>query len=83
MFDELMRAWLWSLLPTFVLAVPTTTVYLHRCRNHRSLSMPMWMENCYELQQWLTMGSKTKEWVAVHREHHAHSDKEGDPHSPR
>ena len=24
----------------------------------------------------------TKEWVAVHRKHHAFTDEEGDPHSP-
>jgi stearoyl-CoA desaturase (delta-9 desaturase) len=24
----------------------------------------------------------TREWVAVHRKHHAHADREGDPHSP-
>ena len=26
--------------------------------------------------------SRTKEWVAVHRKHHAFTDEEGDPHSP-
>jgi len=31
---------------------------------------------------WLTTGMITKEWVAVHRKHHAFSDKEGDPHTP-
>jgi stearoyl-CoA desaturase (delta-9 desaturase) len=31
---------------------------------------------------WLTTGMITKQWVAIHRKHHAFSDKEGDPHSP-
>jgi stearoyl-CoA desaturase (delta-9 desaturase) len=31
----------------------------------------------------LNTGSSTREWVAVHRRHHAHCEKEGDPHSPR
>jgi stearoyl-CoA desaturase (delta-9 desaturase) len=31
---------------------------------------------------WLTTGMVTKQWVAIHRKHHAFSDKEGDPHSP-
>jgi stearoyl-CoA desaturase (delta-9 desaturase) len=26
--------------------------------------------------------TKTKEWVACHRKHHAFADREGDPHSP-
>jgi stearoyl-CoA desaturase (delta-9 desaturase) len=31
---------------------------------------------------WLSTGIKPKEWVAVHRKHHAFTDVEGDPHSP-
>jgi stearoyl-CoA desaturase (delta-9 desaturase) len=31
---------------------------------------------------WLTTGMVTKQWVAVHRKHHVHSDQPGDPHSP-
>src|SRR4029078_227161 len=31
---------------------------------------------------WLTTGILTKEWVAVHRKHHAFTDEESDPHSP-
>jgi stearoyl-CoA desaturase (delta-9 desaturase) len=31
----------------------------------------------------LNTGSSTREWVAVHRKHHAFCEKEGDPHSPR
>lgn len=31
---------------------------------------------------WLTTGMVTKQWVAIHRKHHRHSDVEGDPHSP-
>ena len=31
---------------------------------------------------WLTTGMVTRQWVAIHRKHHAFSDKEGDPHSP-
>jgi stearoyl-CoA desaturase (delta-9 desaturase) len=31
---------------------------------------------------WLTTGMVTKEWVAIHRKHHARCEREGDPHSP-
>jgi stearoyl-CoA desaturase (delta-9 desaturase) len=31
---------------------------------------------------WLTTGMVTKQWVAIHRKHHRHSDEQGDPHSP-
>ena len=32
---------------------------------------------------WLHTGIKPRQWVAVHRKHHAYTDVEGDPHSPR
>ncbi len=32
---------------------------------------------------WMNTGASTREWVAVHRKHHAHCEQEGDPHSPR
>ncbi len=31
---------------------------------------------------WLTTGMVTKQWVAIHRKHHRHSDQPGDPHTP-
>src|SRR6185295_16769586 len=37
----------------------------------------------FKFALWLTTGLSTKEWVAVHRKHHAFTDQEGDPHSPR
>ena len=39
-----------------------------------------WM---FKFALWLTTGLSTKEWVAVHRKHHAFTDEEGDPHSPK
>ncbi len=32
---------------------------------------------------WITTGMRPREWVAVHRRHHATSDTPADPHSPR
>ena len=32
---------------------------------------------------WLTTGMVTKEWVAIHRKHHAKCETEEDPHSPQ
>ena len=31
---------------------------------------------------WITTGIRPRQWVAVHRKHHAFTDVEGDPHSP-
>ena len=32
---------------------------------------------------WVSVGIRPREWVAVHRKHHAFTDVEGDPHSPK
>ena len=31
---------------------------------------------------WMTTGIRPRQWVAVHRKHHAYTDDPGDPHSP-
>ena len=63
-------------------AVFSTTIYLHRTATHRALVMQPAMEWMFKFALWLTTGLATKEWVAVHRKHHAFTDEEGDPHSP-
>jgi len=63
-------------------AVLSTTVYLHRTATHRALTMHPKVEWMFKFALWLTTGLSTKEWVAVHRKHHAFTDQEGDPHSP-
>ena len=82
-----MSAWLWSLIPTFVLAVPTTTVYLHRTVTHRALTLHPVAEWWFKVVNWLSTGVDPAVWAAVHRKHHAYSDVEvapdkRDPHSP-
>ncbi len=59
-----------------------TTVYLHRGLSHRALTVHPVVAWVFRLVLWLTTGIKPKEWVAVHRKHHAFTDHEGDPHSP-
>lgn len=59
-----------------------TTVYLHRALSHRALSLRPEASWVFRLVLWLTTGIKPKEWVAVHRKHHAFTDVDGDPHSP-
>jgi stearoyl-CoA desaturase (Delta-9 desaturase) len=64
-------------------AVFGTTIYLHRTATHRALTLHPVVAWLFRLSLWLTTGLCTKEWVAVHRKHHAFTDEEGDPHSPR
>ena len=63
-------------------AVFGTTIYLHRAATHRSLELHPAVAWLFRFSLWLTTGLSTKEWVAVHRKHHAFTDEEGDPHSP-
>jgi stearoyl-CoA desaturase (Delta-9 desaturase) len=60
-----------------------TTIYLHRCVTHRALILHPAVAWLFRFSLWITTGISTKEWVAVHRKHHAFTDEEGDPHSPR
>jgi len=64
-------------------AVFSTTIYLHRCATHKALIVHPAVEWMFKFALWLTTGQCTKEWVAVHRKHHAFTDEEGDPHSPK
>jgi stearoyl-CoA desaturase (delta-9 desaturase) len=58
------------------------TLYLHRAQTHRSIKFAPIVEHLMRLWLWLRTAMPTKEWVAVHRCHHAYVDKPGDPHSP-
>jgi stearoyl-CoA desaturase (delta-9 desaturase) len=64
------------------LAIFSTTIYLHRSATHRGLALHPAAAFGFRFALWLTTGISTKEWVAVHRKHHAFTDQEGDPHSP-
>ena len=63
-------------------AVFCTTIYLHRCATHKALELHPALAFMFKFALWVTTGLHTKEWVAVHRKHHAFTDQEGDPHSP-
>jgi len=63
-------------------AVFGTTIYLHRTATHRALVLHPAVAWLFRASLWITTGISTKEWVAVHRKHHAFTDEEGDPHSP-
>jgi stearoyl-CoA desaturase (Delta-9 desaturase) len=63
-------------------AVFSTTIYLHRAAAHKSLSLHPTLALAFRFVLWITTGISTREWVAVHRKHHAYTDETGDPHSP-
>lgn len=64
------------------LANVSTTVYLHRGLSHRAVMFSRPIHAAFKTLIWLSTGIKVREWVAVHRKHHAHIDTPQDPHSP-
>jgi stearoyl-CoA desaturase (delta-9 desaturase) len=64
------------------ITIMAVTLYLHRDAAHRSLDLHPALRHFFRWWIWLTSGQITREWVAVHRKHHAFSDRPGDPHSP-
>ena len=59
------------------------TVFLHRCQTHRALDLHPAVSHFFRLWLWMTTGMATKEWVAIHRKHHAKCETVDDPHSPQ
>jgi stearoyl-CoA desaturase (Delta-9 desaturase) len=59
-----------------------TTIFLHRTLSHRAITMSPGLRFACRFLTWITTGIEPREWVAVHRRHHAFTDVEGDPHSP-
>lgn len=87
MLDGLLNLSLWgytgaALVLTHVTIV-AVTVYLHRHQAHRALELHPVISHFFRFWLWLTTGMKTREWVAIHRKHHAKCETEEDPHSPQ
>ena len=64
-------------------AVIATSIYLHRALAHGALRLHAMADVAFRVVLWLTTGQCRQHWVAVHRKHHAFTDRDGDPHSPR
>ena len=65
------------------ITIAGVTLYLHRCQTHRAIDLHPVVSHFFRLWLWMTTGMVTGEWVAIHRKHHATTDIEGDPHSPK
>ena len=59
------------------------TLYLHRDQAHRAIDLHPVLRHFFRFWIWCTSGMLTREWVAVHRKHHAFCETKGDPHSPQ
>jgi stearoyl-CoA desaturase (delta-9 desaturase) len=58
------------------------SLYLHRDQSHGGLVLHPLLRHFFRFWLWFCSGTVTREWVAVHRRHHAYADRAGDPHSP-
>ena len=63
--------------------IAAVTIYLHRSQAHRGLDLHPVVAHFFRFWLWLTTGMLTKEWVAIHRKHHAKVETPDDPHSPQ
>jgi stearoyl-CoA desaturase (delta-9 desaturase) len=64
------------------ITIASVTIFLHRSQAHRSLDLHPVASHFFRLWLWMTTGMVTREWVAIHRKHHAKCETEEDPHSP-
>ena len=64
------------------ITVLSVTLYLHRHMAHRSLQLSTALQHFFRFWLWLTTGMITKEWISIHRKHHAKCETKDDPHSP-
>ena len=82
----LAAAWWQVLLFTLVvthITICAVTIFLHRAQAHRSVDLHAIPSHFFRFWLWLTTGMITKEFVGVHRKHHAKCETEEDPHSPQ
>jgi stearoyl-CoA desaturase (delta-9 desaturase) len=69
-------------LATTHITIAAVTIFLHRSQAHRALDLHAIPSHFFRLWLWLGTGMVTKEWVAIHRKHHAKCETKDDPHSP-
>lgn len=65
------------------ITVISVTLYLHRSQAHRAMDLHPAVAHVFRFWLWLTTGMRTKDWVSIHRKHHAKCETVDDPHSPQ
>ena len=70
-------------LVTTHITIASVTIYLHRHQAHRAMDLHAIPAHFFRFWLWLGTGQVTKEWVSIHRKHHAKCETTEDPHSPQ
>ena len=73
---------LYALFTTHI-TIASVTIYLHRHQAHRAMDLHWLPAHFFRFWLWLGTGQVTKEWVSIHRKHHAKCETIDDPHSPQ
>jgi len=73
---------LYTLVTTHI-TIASVTIFLHRAQAHRAMDLHPIPSHFFRFWLWLSTGMVTKEWVAIHRKHHAKCETAEDPHSPQ
>jgi stearoyl-CoA desaturase (Delta-9 desaturase) len=73
---------LYTLVTTHI-TIASVTIFLHRTQAHRAMDLHPIPAHFFRFWLWLATGMVTKEWVAIHRKHHAKCETPDDPHSPQ
>jgi stearoyl-CoA desaturase (delta-9 desaturase) len=73
---------LYTLVTTHI-TIASVTIFLHRTQTHKAMELGPIPSHFFRFWLWLSTGMVTKEWVAIHRKHHAKCETVDDPHSPQ
>ncbi len=69
-------------LATTHITIASVTIYLHRHQAHRAMDLHAIPAHFFRFWLWIGTGQVTREWVSIHRKHHAKCETADDPHSP-
>jgi len=71
-----------AIIGIFVFGVLGINIGYHRLLTHKGFACPKWLERGFVFLGICCLQGSPSRWVATHRRHHEHADREPDPHSP-
>lgn len=88
LFPDLLAAGAWWKIPLYLVLMTHITITamslsFHRQYTHQGVTFAKGVDRLMQAWLSLTTGMSKRDWVSVHIYHHAHSDQELDPHSPK
>lgn len=64
------------------ITITAMSLSFHRYHTHKGVIINKWIDMPMQVWLWMVTSMSKVDWVSVHIFHHAHSDREKDPHSP-